>query len=439
MKSEPRTVVILCIFVLLYMNCTKQKQQDRGKITITFWHSLVSSTVPAFNNLIDKFEKEYPRIKIKAQYVPTGDALIQKLITAIQSQTAPDISWIHSDYLQDLVEADAIYKMKDFIEGPDGFPEQELDDIFPALIQYASWRGTLYSIPMEATNIALLYNKEMFRQAGLDPERPPQNWIELHEFAKKLTIDQDNDGKFERVGFFVPVFPASGPLGGWMVWQWLPFLWQAGGYIVTEDQSKVLYNSPAGVAALTLWQNIYNDLKLSTYTTDYDVAFASERLAMAMDGPWNLPRFEKLLQKLDWAFTALPEGPTKHATIMGGEYLTIFKQSKHPNEAWQFIKWIIQPEIQVFWAMKSGYLPVRRSVMNIPEFRKYLDTHPNFKIFVQQLEYSQAARPIDYHGLKITRHMADALEKATIGNVDPKTALDESAAKSNELLKSVEK
>jgi ABC-type glycerol-3-phosphate transport system substrate-binding protein len=430
------SLFLICSTILIVMNCSKQDQSEGDTVTITFWHSFVSSTVPALNKLIEKFETKFPQIKIKPQYIPTGDALIQKLITSIQSQTAPDISWIHSDYLQNLVEADAIYKMEDFIDSLDGISDEEMADIYPALIEYASWRGTLYSIPMEATNLALLYNKGMFRKAGLDPDKPPKNWEELHEYAKKLTIDENGDGKFEQVGFSLPIFPATGPLGGWMVWQWLPFLWQAGGHIINEEQTEVFYNQEAGVAALTLWQDIFRDLKLSTHTTDYDVAFASGRLAMAIDGPWNLPRYNKLLQNLEWGFAPLPAGPEKRATIVGGEYLTVFKQSKHPDEAWKFIKWIIQPENQAFWAMKSGYLPICHSVLDIPEFQEYLREHPNFKVFVDGMEYGEASRPIDFHGLKITRHIAEAIERATVGNIDPKTSLNESAMKSNELLKS---
>ena len=86
--------------------------------------------------------------------------------------------------------------------------------------------------------------------------------------------------------------------------------------------------------------------------------------------------------------------------------------------------------------MQSGYLPIRHSVLDIPEFQEYLREHPNFKVFVDGMEYGEASRPIDFHGLKITRHIAEAIERATVGNIDPKTALEESAKKLNELLKS---
>lgn len=431
-------IVILLSIVLLFQ-CDKKAPGKQDQITITFWHSFVASTIPALNDLIEQFESDNPRIKIKAQYVPTGDALIQKLVTAIQSETAPDISWIHSDFLADLVDADAIYKMDHFIYGKNGLSEEDFNDIYPALLQYASLRKTLYSMPMEATNLAMICNVDMLKEAGYQNGRAPMSWGELEEYAEKLTKDFNNDGKNDRIGFFLPIFPAAGPLSGWMVWQWIPYLWQAGGYIVSEDQSEVLYNSEAGVKALTLWKNIYNKLKLRMFTTDYDVAFASKLVAMAMDGPWNLPRFNRMLQNLNWSMAPLPEGPVKSATIVGGEYLVIFKQSEHPDEAWEFIKWILKPEVQARWSMNSGYLPVRHSASAVPEFKTYLDAHPNFKVFVDQMEVAQIQRSIDYYGLQITRHMAEAIEEATLGDKDPQEALDKAAVKSNKLLKSIQK
>jgi len=438
--KNKKILLIVLIIISLGFGCGERNNKTAdAKIKLVFWHSFVASTIPALNELIDKFETEHPNIQIEAQYIPSGDALIQKLITAIRSKTAPDISWLHSDFLEDLVEADAIYKMEDFINGSNGLAEGEIEDIYPALIQFSSWRGTLYSLPMEATNLALIYNKEMFRKAGLDPEQPPKTWDELHEFSKKLTFDKDKNGKDDQTGMFIPIYPDRGPLGSWMVWQWEPFLWQAGGDIINEEQTKVLYDGEGGVKALELWQKIYRDLRLRTFTSDFDVAFASKRLAMSMDGPWNLPRYKDLLKNLDWAFAPLPTGPVKQATVVGGEYLAIFKQSKHPDVAWQFLKWIIEPEIQAFWAMRSGYLPIRHAVLKVPEFQKYLEDNPNFKVFVEQMEVGQAQRPIDYGGLEITRHMAQAIENATIGNQDVRKALKEAAENSNRLLNSVKK
>lgn len=420
--------------ILFAFNSCSEKTADTKDITLTFWHSLSSSSVSALDELIEKFEKENPGIRIKAEYIPSGNALLYKLVTAVQSNKTPDISWVYAGSFKDLAEADAVYTMDYFIDGENGLNSTEFNDIFPSLIPLGSWKGTLYSLPMEATNFALLYNKDMFREAGLD--HPPADWKEFYEDAKRLSVDKNNDGKYERVGVLLPVFPASGPLGGYMVWQWVPFLWQNGGNVVSLDQSRVLFNSDAGVEALSFWKKIFVDLKLNGFSADHDVAFASKLSAMIFDGPWSLPRYEETLKDFNWGIAPLPAGPDGKATNTGGEFLTIFKQSKHPQEAWKFIKWIIEPENQAFWSMKSGYLPVRKSVLNIKEYNEFLDKNPNLRIYVEQMKYARSQRPIDYHAMKIDRVLAEAIEKTMIGNAEPRKALNEAAAKADKILQS---
>jgi ABC-type glycerol-3-phosphate transport system substrate-binding protein len=430
------TLLLSSLLLVLTTSCQDRQGGTRsdGRVTLTFWHSFVSSTIPALEELLERFEQENPGIRIEAQYIPTGDALVQKLVTAVQSGSAPDISWVRSHYMGDLVEADAIHEMAPFIDGPNGLTEEEMADIYPALIQYASWQGTMYSMPMEATNLGILYNKDHFREAGLDPERPPQTWAQMREYVQKLTRDENGDGKMERVGFMVPAVPADGPQGAYMMWQWTPFLWQAGGYLIDEAQTEVLFGGEAGVRALSFWKDLYELQNLRNFTNVPEPAFVSGQASMMLDGPWSLPRYPRTLANIDWGIAWLPEGPQKRATVVAGEYLAIFKQSEHPDEAWTFLKWILQPEVQAFWAMASGYLPVRRSVLEVPAFRSFLDENPGHKAYVEQMQFAQSQRPMDFHAVEIQRNLARALEQAMVGGRDPAAVLQEAARASNALL-----
>lgn len=431
------TLVVLAASVL--PGCSRQNADAGadGRVPVVFWHSLVNSTIPALEVLIERFEEEHPGIDLQAQYIPSGDALVQKLITSVRSNTAPDISWIHADFIEDLVQADAIYPMSHFTEGDDGLVDSVLADIYPSLRQYSSWKGELYSLPMEATNLALLYNKDLFREVGLDPERPPQTWEELREYAQRLTLDRNGDGRNERIGFITPIYPATSPNGPWMVWQWIPYLWQAGGHMIDEEQTRVLFAEEPGVEALTLWKDLYESQNQQTFSNEFMTAFIAGQTAMMLDGPWSLPNYPRLLKDIDWGVAPLPAGPAQRATIGGGEYLAIFKQSEHPDAAWTFIKWMLQPETQAFWSMESGYLPVRASVLDVPEYQRYLEENPGLRAFVEQMPYTQTQRPIDYEQLEIQRALANAIEQATVGGADPRTALEAAAAESNRLLDAV--
>jgi len=250
--------------------CHNEKSKDSDLVQITFWHSFVASTRSALEEIIKDFEQHHPNIRINAQYVPTGDALVQKLVTAVQSKTAPDISWIHADFLDKLAEVKAIYPIREFIDSPQGLSDEELQDIFAPLLESATWRDTLFAMPMEATSLSLFYNKDLFKKAGLDPERPPASWEELKEFTVKLTIDKDNDGKTDQYGFYVPVFPSSGPLNLWMILQWTPFLWQTGGNLLSADKKTIHFNRDPGVNALGLWKDLYDKQEFGNFSMSHD-------------------------------------------------------------------------------------------------------------------------------------------------------------------------
>jgi len=98
------------------------------------------------------------------------------------------------------------------------------------------------------------------------------------------------------------------------------------------------------------------------------------------------------------------------------------------------VKWMVRPDVQAMWSMKSGIsrsgMPCIRS--RVPDF---LAQNQALKAYVDQLDVAQAASPIDYHGMKISRHIAEAIEQAALGEKDPKTVLDAAAEKSNALLK----
>ncbi len=426
-------VYMPALLVSFLFGCRSARDRNDGRVTVTFWHSFVAATIPSLTELLRDFERENPGIRIEAQYVPTGDALGQKLVASIQSGTAPDVSWIHSDFLPMLVTAGAVYRVEDFLVGPDSAWRSALDDIFPPLLAGCRIHDTLYSLPMEATSLALLYNKDAFRAAGLDPERPPRNWGELLDDARVLTVDRNRDGKTDQYGFFVPVFPASGDLNIWMTLQWLPFLWQAGGNEFSADRQSVTFNSEAGVEALALWKDLYDREDFSRFALAHDLGFATGKVAMVLDGPWNLPRY-RTMHEIQWAVAPLPAGPHGVATYLDGEQLAIFRQSKNPDAAWTFVQWILRPDVQAKFSMQSGYLPVRRATLNLPEYKTFLSGDPAFKVFVDQMSVGRGRHILPRYQLEVNRALAEAIEQATLGKGDPKKCLDDAARKTEKYL-----
>jgi len=429
-----RLVATAACLLIALPGCSRRGEDAPGVVTITFWHSFVANTIPSLDTLIADIERTHPTLRVRAQYIPTGDGLIQKLVTSIRSNTAPDVSWIHADFLGQLVDAGALVPMREFINGPDSLPARDIADIFPPLIAAGSYRGEFFAMPMEATSLALFYRKDLFRSAGLDPGHPPADWAELRSYAAKLTSPPDAEGRRERYGFFVPVFPASGELNIWMNLQWTPFLWQAGGDEFSPDLTRCTFDSPAGVRALGLWKSIYDDEDFGRFGIAHDLGFASGKLAMILDGPWDLPRF-RAMKGVDWADAPLPAGPAGRATYLAGEQLAIFRQSAHPAEAWTFVKWVVGKEVQARFSELSGYLPVRRSVLEMESYRNFLATDPALRTFVGQMDVGRGRQMVGSRRVEINRFLAEAIERALVGKGDPAECLKASAERVNALLR----
>jgi len=417
-KMHP--AILIMIVLMLICGCARGKKGKSQLTTLTFWHSFTASTLPILEQMIGDFEVGHPDIHINAQYVPTGDALAQKLITAIQSNTTPDIAWVHADFLDKLVNARAIYALDELAGNDTLFQNQYLPDIFPQLLQTVTIRDTLYALPMEATTLALLYNRDLFQDVGLNPDHPPATWVELDSFTLRLCRDLNRDDIIDRFGFYVPVFPASGPLNIWMIMQWAPFVWQAGGEIF--DRDKPMFNTAAGTAALSLWRKLYQQQQFERFSMAHDMGFMSQTVAMIMDGPWNLPRYREQI-KFDWGVAPLPGGHVGRATYLAGEYLVVFRKCANPSVAWQFLCWFIMPEVQRDFAEKSGYLPVCRSVLNDPDYIEFLKHYPQQQSFNEQLQYARGRTLPDKYRVEVNQCLAKAIESTVRGGVPPDKSL----------------
>ncbi|MCF7885904.1 MAG: ABC transporter substrate-binding protein [Candidatus Marinimicrobia bacterium] len=399
-------------------------------VEIRFWHSFVASTYSALKTTVNEFEKENYDIHINEQYVPTGDALVQKLITAAQSNTLPDIAWVHADFVDKLVKMDAVHDLDSFIEKDSSFSEDILKDILTGLLSPVTFEEKIFGLPMDATTLALVYNRDLFQKAGLSTRRAPANWEELEYYVKRLTKDKDQDGNLDQYGLYIPVFSASGPYNIWMVLQWTPFLWQAGGELMNSSRTEALYNSQAGIDALQFWKDLYEMQEFQSFSLAHDMGFYAQSVAMILDGPWNLPRYRSITD-FEWEVAPLPAGQAGNMTYLSGEYLVIFKQTKYSEEAWQFIKWFLRTDIQARFAMRSGYLPTRESVLQDRKYNSYLDTHPKYKAFVQQ-SYNARTRLLPAENrVEFNQNLAEAIEKSIKGGILPKIALDEAAKKTN--------
>ncbi|ASJ01465.1 ABC transporter substrate-binding protein [Thermococcus gorgonarius] len=407
-----------------------------GKVVeLEFWHGIEApENQKVLEELVRKFEAEHPNIKIKLVNYGAQDKAVPKIMAAAQAGTPPDLVWLNPAQTGFFAEAGVLAPVEDFIKNDPSFNKE---DIYEGLWELGTYKGKIYTAPFDTNNLAIYYNKELFREAGLDPEAymgKALSWDEFRELAKKLTKDKDGDGEIDQYGFMVPFGRLE-----WTVWTWEVFLWSAGGELLSEDQSKPTFASDAGVKALQYWVDlVYKDkvAKLSEPNAGYKLDdFFAGRVAMTINGPWNYPVLKEQ-GWLDKTGVMLMPYDKRIATNIGGENLFIFKTTPEREQAaWEFAKFVMSPEFQVTWALKTGYLPVCKSALEDPEYKKFLEENPFIKIYVENLQYGKARPPVPQYP-DMSAAIGEAIEAALLQKKDPATALKEAQAKVEPLFKS---
>lgn len=389
-------------------------------VHITFWESYVADDQAPLHQLIGEFNRTHPGIEVQAQYVPSGDGE-QKLVTAVASGTAPDVAWIQGD-LQALVQGNSVYNLSKWY---DQLPQSTRSNIYPALVENAKWQGKLYSVPIEATDLGIVYNADLFKANHVP--LPTNNWT-WQQFASDVKLLSNPLKK--QYGFMVP--DSVGSLASYESWEFQPFMWDAGGRYAGPKGKPITYDDAGAVKALEFWHSLVTKDGAILSTAASSTAFQTGKLAMYIDGPWDIPSFGKLPFK--WGVAWLPKGPVAQTTNVGGEYLAVFKQSKHPLQAWDFVKWWMAPAQETKWAVSSGYLPITSGVTRIQAWKTYASGNVGASAFASELKVGYTEPGIVDQN-QTDSNLANAIQEVLLGKETAAVALHAAAQTSNQEIK----
>jgi ABC-type glycerol-3-phosphate transport system substrate-binding protein len=241
MKRLMITLLILVCCVSL-VACGKKQEGAGGMAKVSFWYGFGGPLGESLEGMIADFNASHPDIEVTGVSMGQYAALSQKIMAAIAAGNPPTLAQVYENWTANFIEAGAIVPLEPFIRGPQGFSQEDLNDIYPVFLEGGEFEGQMWTFPFNKGLPALYYNKEMFRRAGLDPESPPRTWEQFREMAMKLTVDEDGDGRPDQWGtsFSIPT--------AFSMFQQI--LVQNGGEIMSADGSHFLFNSPEGVAAL---------------------------------------------------------------------------------------------------------------------------------------------------------------------------------------------
>lgn len=416
LRTPLRFAAIGVVAALALAGCTTTDSGD-DTVEVTVWHYWDGTNADTFDAMAQEYNDSHPGVEISTSNVPNADFLT-KLRASATSQTLPDIA------IGDLVWVPQINEIGSLADLSTLLPADVLDDINPALTSFGTIGGAQVSVPVSANNLAYMYNRTLFEEAGLDPDAPPTTWEELLADGKQIVAATGKPG--------YDLFTQAGDNGEGLTWNFQVNLWQAGGEFLTADNSAAAFNTPEGLKALDFWMELI-DSGVSPYAKWGE--FEKGQGGSAQEGSWMVgiwapdPPFE-----FDVAKAPYPEDG-QPATNLGGEQAMVFSNDDAKVEAAaDFLAWFLEPEQVTSWSETTGMLPVTNSVATGEDYLAWVDENqPRLRPYVEQMADAHA-RPNTPLYPAISFAFAQELERAFAGEVSPQEALDNAEKAVNDVI-----
>ena len=391
-----------------------------GVTNVVLWHGYVDTEGKAIKAMVAQFNAGHPTIHVTAQYYGNSDYALQKVLTSIAGGSPPDIAYLYGSWAANIAQSSKTLALNSYIKSDPSF---HWNDFWPSERQVATVNGRIVGVPALVDNLALVYNKKLFRAAGIPFPTASWTWQDLRAAAAKLT-----DPSKKQFGW---AYVNDGSED--TVWRFEALLWQAGGNILTPDGKQAAFNSPAGVKALTLLQQMAvqdHSVYLDSGNQLYANLFNSGHIGMLYTGPWDLAGFPKV----DFGVQILP-ADLNHQTISGPDNWVLFNNgSARAKAAWTFMSWFTSPQRSLEWSQRTGDLPIRSSDLKLPGYAAYIAKYRGVSSFVQNLQNAVKVRPVTPLYPKISTALGQAIQAVLLGKAQPQQALDQAASQVNAIL-----
>lgn len=359
-------------------------------VELTIWETFNPEEHRVFKEIATEFERQYfqkhgKQLRLNLQRIPF-DGLMPRIKYACLADATPDICRVDNAWVLSLAYGQALVPL-DELPNFNSTIEQAEKEYVPAAIdsniietpneQTGRVERHLYGIPDQTNCVALFWNKDLFKQseneliaAGLDPNRAPATWDEFKSYAKVLTIPEKKQYGFAMFN---------------SLWWSLPFFNTYGAEFTrthADGSVRGALDEEAGQKALELMTELYQSgVEAGAWRTgsiNPDQGFLNGKYAMILSGPWNLKRFSNV----NFGVSLIPAGPAGTSSNVGGQNMVVFRRSKNPEAALEFLKYFASEEVQVKWCETLGQIPV-----NMRAFEKVDTTNrPHLRVFMEQMK-----------------------------------------------------
>ncbi len=303
-----------------------------------------------FNGLIEKYKGIRPNVSVKFDVVPSSQ-YYQQLDTRLAGRQAPDLFRAQYQQIGRYAQSGAAIDLTQYLDK--GLGNAFIPSVWKAVIL----DGKAHALPQHTDTFALFYNAEILEKLGVEPPHSIDKSWSWAEFIRVARLVKEKSGI---------TYPFA------MNWQfsnayrWLMYLYQHGGQLLDNDLKSPLINSPAGIETIAWTQSWFTEglvppntsLKSTEPTQNL---FANGTIALLLNGDWQIP-FIAEQAKFRWGVTYMPRDVAM-ASDLGGNALAVSRDSKNPEAAAEFLKFLVEEESMRYFVSKAQLLPVRRSLV----------------------------------------------------------------------------
>ena len=374
------------------------------------------------------FGRENPGIVVRPVYAGSYVDTLTKAVTATKAGHGPVMAVLLAVDAYSLVDDELLVPFDTLATSAQD--NAWLAGFYPAFMRNGQINGHTWGIPFQRSTVVMYWNKEAFRDSGLDPEAAPANWDDMVTVGQR-TVKREG-GRVTRWGVEIPG-------SGFTYWLFQALATQAGAEIVDANGTKVNFNDPGCVRALQYWMDL--DTKYGVHPpgiVEWGTAprdFLEGRAAMIWHTTGNLSNI-KANAKFAFGVAMLPADKRRGSPTGGGNF-HLFKSANAAQQAaaMKFLKWITSPERAAQWSVDTGYVATRPDAWETPALKKYAADFPAAAVARDQLQFA-VAELSTHDNQRVTQDFDDALQAALTGKKTAKAALDEAQASGTRLLRS---
>ncbi len=395
-----RTLLVGLLLVALAGGASPVIAQAPVELSFYYPVAVGGPVTRIIDGLAADFQKENPGVHVKPIYAGTYQETIVKVLTALKSGEPPQMSVLLSTDMFTLIDEDAIVPFDELATGAED--RSWLKSFFPAFMLNSQTGGKTWGVPFQRSTIVLYWNKEAFKEAGLDPSKPPATWAEQVEYARKLT-KRDGSGNVTQWGLEVPS-------SGFPYWLFQGFTTQNDVLLMNPAGNETYYDKPAVVEALQYWMDMM-------WTTTGNLTNVKNNA------------------KFEFGVAMLPAGKRRGSPTGGGNF-HVFKKSTPAQQAasLKFIKWITSPQRAAQWGIDTGYVAVRPDAWETPAMKQYVAGFPAAAVARDQLQYA-VAELSTHDNQRVTKALNDGLQAALTGAKPADQAMKDAQREAERILR----